>query len=148
MFNLLYPDSIFPVKAHQGDAGHDLFAHSVEEIAPYTLRYGTGVSVQIPEGFVGLLVPRSSIYKKNLRLSNSVGVIDSGYTGEIFCVFDVRFPEQYFNASDILNYKIAEKIAQLVVVPFYNSLPDSGLSVRYEKGFGSSDFKIATPVLN
>lgn len=80
----LVPSAVIPSYAKYGDAGLDLTATSKEyshELQSWV--YGTGIAVAIPEGYVGLIFPRSSIRKTNLLLSNSVGVIDSGYRGEI-----------------------------------------------------------------
>ena len=73
----LHPDSVIPSYALPGDAGMDLTAVS-REIDDYgNISYGTGLAFEIPEGYTGLIFPRSSICKKQLVLSNSVGVIDS-----------------------------------------------------------------------
>jgi len=81
-FKKLDPKAVIPTYANFGDAGADLVATSmkhvpstVEEAAYY--EYGTGLAMKIPEGYVGLLYPRSSISKKDLFLANAVGVIDS-----------------------------------------------------------------------
>ena len=79
----LHTKAVIPKYAKDGDAGMDLTA--VEAFADaYYITYRTGLSIEIPPGYVGLLFPRSSVYKKGQILSNSVGVIDSGYTGEVF----------------------------------------------------------------
>lgn len=67
----------FPKYAKPGDAGIDLTATEIEFEDSTQICYNTGISLEIPEGYVGLVFPRSSIYKKELSLSNSVGVIDS-----------------------------------------------------------------------
>lgn len=75
----LHPDAVIPVYAKAGDAGLDLTAISEswnEDDSMVT--YDTGLAVEIPEGHVGLLFPRSSVSKTRLNLANSVGVIDSG----------------------------------------------------------------------
>ena len=74
----LYEDSILPTKAHITDAGYDLYAHSKSYDDDGNVVYGSGVAMEIPQGYVGLVFPRSSNAKKGLILSNSVGVIDSG----------------------------------------------------------------------
>ena len=76
-----------PTKAHATDAGYDLYAASSSVDKDYNIVYGTGVAVEIPDGYVGLVFPRSSIASKDIMLSNSVGVIDSGYRGEIMAKF-------------------------------------------------------------
>lgn len=72
----LIPESVIPTYAKPGDAGMDLTAVSMETKGKY-IEYGTGLSLEIPEGYVGLIFPRSSISKTVLGLSNAVGVIDS-----------------------------------------------------------------------
>jgi dUTP pyrophosphatase len=79
----LVPEAVLPLYAKVGDAGMDLVATSVDYSNEYYIEYGTGLAVEIPEGYVGLIFPRSSNSKKDLQLCNSVGVIDSGYRGEI-----------------------------------------------------------------
>lgn len=79
----LSSDAVMPTKAHPTDAGFDLVATS-RNIDDYgNLVYGTGLAFEIPEGYVGFLFPRSSISKKNLILTNSVGVLDCHYPGEV-----------------------------------------------------------------
>ena len=82
----LHNDAVIPQYAKPGDAGMDLTAVDVSADLGY-LTYKTGIAIQIPEGHVGLLFPRSSIYKTGQTLSNCVGVIDSGYRGEIMMKF-------------------------------------------------------------
>ena len=77
-----------PIKAHKNDAGFDLTAMtSMYDKANRTLTCGTGLAIDIPPGYVGKIYPRSSIYKRGLVLCNSVGIIDSGYLGEIKAMF-------------------------------------------------------------
>lgn len=86
-FKKLSPDAVIPKKAHPTDAGLDLTATSRVFDEKGSLVYGTGLAAEIPSGYVGLVFPRSSIANKDLLLSNSVGVIDSGYRGEIMVKF-------------------------------------------------------------
>lgn len=79
----LHPDAVIPTKAHTTDAGLDLVATSRVFAADGTATYGTGLAFEIPEGHVGLLFPRSSVYKQDQHLTDSVGVIDAGYRGEV-----------------------------------------------------------------
>ena len=71
--------AVLPTKAHATDAGYDLYADSKSVDEYGNAVYGTGIAVEIPKGYVGLVFPRSSIFKYALALSNAVGVIDSGY---------------------------------------------------------------------
>ena len=79
--------AVMPNKAHTTDAGFDLVATSRVFDKHGAIVYGTGLAFEIPEGYVGLLFPRSSNAKKDLLLSNSVGVLDSGYRGEVMFKF-------------------------------------------------------------
>lgn len=122
-----------PSYANPGDAGLDLFAVSCDSTLNY-IEFGTGLSVEIEDGNVGLLFPRSSISKTGHRLLNSVGVIDSSYRGEI----KIRLSHTELN-----KYKIGDKIAQLlimelpkVIIKEVDSLNDSQ---RGDGGFGSTD---------
>lgn len=108
----LHPDAVIPKYAKPGDAGMDLTAVSVEdEYYNGNVVYNTGLAFEIPEGYVGLLFPRSSNSKKGLLLSNSVGVIDSGYRGEVSFKFKVL-------NSSMGVYKVGERIGQILIVPY------------------------------
>ena len=78
------------------------------------ISYGFGIALEIPKGWVGLIFPRSSVYKKNLDLTNCVGVIDSDYRGEISAKFRLLNP----NADNI--YVVGERAAQIVFVQHGN----------------------------
>ena len=127
-----------PTFAHDTDAAADLYA-PIEQIIPahsYGNMIKTGVKIQLPEGWLAMILPRSSMgVKTPLRLSNSVGLIDSGYRGELGVIYD--------NTSDN-DYKVnaGDRIAQLLVMPSYrfqakvvDILADSD---RGESGFGDS----------
>lgn len=83
----LREDAVLPSKAHATDAGFDLTAVSRVFDAEGNVTYGFGLAFEIPEGYVGLIFPRSSICRKDLALSNAVGVIDSHYRGEVSAKF-------------------------------------------------------------
>lgn len=114
-FKKLSEKAVLPVRAHKSDAGLDLTATSIttaiNECGQLMLVYHTDLAVEIPEGHVGLLFPRSSIYKKSLQQTNCVGVIDAGYRGELMVV--------YKTTTDVVPavYKEGERFAQLVIVP-------------------------------
>jgi len=132
-FKRLSDEAVVPRRAKLGDAGADLTATSVNTFVDYT-EYGTGIAVEIPEGYVGLVFPRSSISNKNQVLSNSVGVIDSGYRGEIRARFKSTGQSNKYNQGD--------RIAQLVIVPFvqaeYEEVQELSNTERGSGGFGSS----------
>lgn len=109
----LHPDAVIPSYSKKGDAGLDLTALTEKWDDTNTMvTYDTGIAVEIPEGYVGLVFPRSSICKTSLILSNSVGVIDSGYRGSI--KFKFRYPEEG------MVYDIGDRIGQLIVLPYPN----------------------------
>lgn len=126
-----------PVKAHSIDAGFDVKARNEFVIPPKeTVMIPTGVCVEIPVGMVGLLFPRSSISKTPLRMCNSVGVIDSGFTGEI------KVPLQNTHHNLMIHINQYDKIAQLVVVPLADVsieiVDELEESERGNGGFGST----------
>jgi dUTP pyrophosphatase len=94
-----------------GDAGADLTATSMNLSMGDHIVYGTGIAVEIPEGMVGLVFPRSSIRNTTLSMANSVGVIDSGYRGEILISFKM------LDKNEVVGYTIGDRIAQLVIMP-------------------------------
>ena len=87
----LHPDAVVPRYAHFGDAAVDLVATTKWKDDKGNICYGTGLAMEIPDNHVGLMFPRSSVSKKDLRLCNSVGVIDAGYRGDIIaCVDNIK----------------------------------------------------------
>lgn len=127
-----------PGYAKQGDAGIDLTAVEILSDTVNQITYGTGLSIEIPEGYVGLVYPRSSIRNKSLLLSNSVGVIDSGYRGEIQATFNKT---NSVHSNDSV-YAVGDRICQIIIVPYpkVNLIPVQSLSesIRGIKGFGST----------
>jgi dUTP pyrophosphatase len=110
----LHPDAIIPSYAKEGDAALDLTAVSMTSDPFRNIVYGTGLSLEIPDGYVGLLYPRSSVSKTGLSLANSVGVIDSGYRGEI--ILKYRFNKNLkiaYNNSP----QVGDRVGQLMIVP-------------------------------
>jgi dUTP pyrophosphatase len=112
------------------------------------VEYGTGIAVEIPEGYVGLIFPRSSLSKTSLILSNHVGVVDSGYRGEIkFRFKDTRMRsrieygiDQYFCSDTV--YKVGDRIGQLMIIPYpkieFEEVEELDSTNRGEGGFGST----------
>lgn len=132
----LHPEAVIPSFAKHGDAGMDLTAVSQSVDADSNFVYHLGIAVEIPEGYVGLLFPRSSNSKKDLLLSNSVGVIDSGYRGELMVKF------KYTTPNFPKHYEVGERVAQLVIMklPFIDvvEVDELSSSERGEGGFGST----------
>lgn len=134
----LSADAVLPFYSREGDAALDLTAISKETIdiggISYEV-YGTGISLEIPSGYFGQIVPRSSVYKAGRVLSNSVGVIDSNYRGEIKFIYVV-------NEKNQEGFKVGDRVGQILILPYpkihlveVNSLTESN---RGEQGFGSS----------
>ena len=127
-----------PTYAHETDAAADLYAidKTIIPAHSYGNKLRTGVKIQLPEGWLAFILPRSSIGAKTpLRLSNSVGLIDSGYRGELGVLYDNTSDEDYqINAGD--------RIAQLLVMPSYRFqakvVDILASSDRGETGFGDS----------
>lgn len=136
----LSDNAVVPSYAHDTDAGLDLVATSMSIIEDSEFgyyEYGTGLAVSIPDGHVGLIFPRSSISNTGMLLSNSVGVIDSGYLGEI------KFRFRYIKGTR--HYNVGEKVGQLIIMPYpkieFEEVEDLGESERGSGGFGSTDKK-------
>ncbi len=133
-FKKRHENAKIPSYTLQGDAGLDMTCVSVEDTGTH-LKYNTGLSVEIPQGHVGLLFPRSSICKKSLSLSNSIGVIDETYRGNILAIFNK-------NNNDLPVYEIGERCCQLIIIPYPKIQPvevdELQDSVRGENGIGST----------
>jgi dUTP pyrophosphatase len=132
----LSEDAVIPSYSKSGDAGMDLTITREIENTSFSVTYGFGIALEIPRGYVGLVFPRSSIRNQELILSNSVGVIDSGYRGELQATFKKT------NGLDSLKYKVGERAAQIVIMPYPNieliEFKDLGDSERGSGGFGST----------
>lgn len=135
-FKKLVETAKMPTKAHPSDAGADLTAVSREWNKEYGCWiYGTGIATEIPEGYVGLVFPRSSIRKYTLAQCNAVGVIDSSYRGEIMVSYKLTNNKEKI-------YEIGDKIAQLIILPYpevsYIEVESLSETDRGENGHGSS----------
>lgn len=133
----LHPNAVIPAYAKPGDAGMDLTCISEswnEDNSMVT--YDTGLAMEIPEGHVGLLFPRSSVSKTSLVLANSVGVIDSGYRGPI--MFKFRYPEEG------MVYDVGDRVGQIIILPYpqveFEEVEELSNTERGEGGFGSTGF--------
>ncbi len=145
----LKPNAIIPTYAKEGDAGMDLVATEILKDTPEQITYGMGIALEIPEGFVGLIFPRSSIRKTGLQLSNSVGVVDSGYRGELQATFNKIFGgERMYDEMKVKEiqpndfYKVGDRIAQIMIIPYppinFVEVEELSDSERGEGGFGST----------
>jgi dUTP pyrophosphatase len=132
----LNENAVIPSYAKDGDAGMDLVATRIISNTTFDVSYGTDLAMEIPNGFVGLVFPRSSIRKYELALSNSVGVIDSGYRGELQATFKKT------NGLDSLAYKVGDRIAQIMIIPYplieFDEVAELSDTERGEGGFGST----------
>lgn len=136
----LHLEAVVPQYAKDGDAGIDLFAISkTRNKETGYIEYSTGLAIEIPKGFVGLIFPRSSISNKFQYLTNSVGVIDSGYRGEIKFRFRNLFAID--EKADCI-YQPGEKVGQLMIIPYPNieleEVKELSETERGNGGFGSS----------
>src|SRR6187551_2930940 len=107
--------AVLPSRAHEGDAGLDLYACEAAHIGRGGERWsvGTGVGVEIPEGHAGLVVPRSGLARDHgIALVNSPGLIDSGYRGEVRVLLLNTDRNEAFEVS------VGDRIAQLLLVRF------------------------------
>lgn len=110
-FKKLYDDAVLPFYGSEEAAGLDCTVYSKEwDTDHHCYSYGLGFAVEIPKSYVGLLFPRSSIYKTCLSQTNAVGIIDSDYRGEVM----VKFYEN----SPTKGYNIGERCCQLIIVPY------------------------------
>lgn len=136
----LHPDAVIPTYAKVGDAGMDIYAVTDGKADKHgNMVYHTGIAMEIPEGYVGLIYPRSSVSKTPHSLRNHVGVIDSGYRGEI--IFKFGWVESS-NIEPITIYSAGDRIGQIIIMPYpkiefieTDKLSDSD---RGEGGFGST----------
>lgn len=163
----LNEDAVIPAYAHATDAGMDLVATS-KTIDEYgNVVYGTGIALEIPNGYVGLVFPRSSNSKKYLLLTNSVGVIDSGYRGEVTfkyrpSVMTVCYRKLKDRLAQLLlgsqrsqkrrgvhtetwhlsEYEVGDRIGQLIILPYpkvnFEEVEELSDSDRGTNGYGST----------
>lgn len=137
----LHPNATIPKYAKDGDAGMDLVATEIISNTTFDITYGTGIAMEIPKGYVGLVFPRSSIRKTDLFLTNCVGVIDSGYRGEIQATFKKVFGKNDIRIDEV-DYKIGDRIAQIMIIPYpsvtFVEVDELSQSERGEGGFGST----------
>lgn len=156
----LHEDAVIPTYSKFADAGMDLTATSKIFDKDGNVVYGTGLAFEIPTGFVGLLFPRSSNAKQDLLLSNSVGVLDSGYRGEVFFKFKptVIFADVGYGAGTdgenfdfitmpdqdylVRTYNVRDRIGQIIILPYpeveFEEVQELQDSERGTGGYGST----------
>lgn len=141
----LEKNAVIPSYAKHGDAGMDITAISKSYDEHGNVVYGTGLAFEIPNGYAGFLFPRSSNTKKDLILGNSVGVLDSGYRGEVV----LKFKSTIFNEETMRyeygysEYEIGDRIGQIIILPVpkieFVEVDELSSSDRGVGGFGSTD---------
>jgi dUTP pyrophosphatase len=132
----LDPNAVIPSYSKVGDAGMDLTITKELENTSFSVSYGFGIAMEIPKGYVGLVFPRSSVRNQDLILSNCVGVIDSGYRGELQATFKKT------QKLDSVKYKVGERGAQIIILPYptiyMTEVPELSDTERGTGGFGST----------
>lgn len=133
----LSKEATIPTYAKYGDAGLDLTAVS-RRITDKFIEYDTGLAFEIPNGFVGLLFPRSSVTNKTLMVKNSVGVVDSCFRGSVRVRFETTEKDQYM--ADI--YEVGDRVGQIIIMPYpkIELIESDQLSEteRGDNGYGST----------
>lgn len=150
-------DIVVPKLATEGSAGFDICCTEIEyEPKTQTILMHTGLHVEIPEGYVGLLFMKSSVFRRTDRLTNAVGVIDSDYRGEIMARFECNtsaflkniedesfWPFKRFGYVRKNSYKLGEAIMQMIIVPIpsvtFVEVDTLSATERDHKGFGGAD---------
>lgn len=154
----LNEDAVIPTYSQNGDAGMDLVATSKSFDTDGNVVYGTGLAFEIPKGFVGLIFPRSSNAKQQLLLSNSVGVIDSGYRGEVMLKF--KSSASSFSLKSLfklifnpdakmtlinnvkISYNVGDRIGQIIILPYpqieFKEVEELSETERGNGGYGST----------
>ena len=131
----VHPRAVLPTYAKDGDAAMDLHATEIIKDKWGNYVYLTGVAVEIPPGHVGLLFPRSSVSKTSMSLANSVGVIDSGYRGEIMLKY------RHINSLNPF-YKVEDRVGQIMIIPHpkieFIEVEELSITDRGDGGFGST----------
>ena len=138
---ILSEDAVVPTCGSTFAAGSDLHAcidnNGCIDIGPHeTMMIGTGIAMEIPEGYVGLVFARSGLACKNgLAPANKVGVIDSDYRGEIKVAL-----HNHTDQNKKINHH--DRVAQIVIVPYlsveFNTVDELSETLRNQGGFGSS----------
>lgn len=133
-FKKLSPSAVVPRKAHASDAGFDLVAVSKRKDKDGNFVYGTGLAFEIPDGFVGLVFPRSSVSARCMTMANCVGVIDSCFRGEVTAKFRPHLFAKPYDKGD--------RVAQMIIMPYphidFVEVDELSESDRGEGGYGST----------
>lgn len=133
----LTTSATLPTRAHEHDAGLDIYADEATFLDYHPRLISTGIAVYIPPGYVGFITPRSGLATKHgVQVVNTPGTIDAGYTGELKVCLATK------NSGQVLQINRRDRIAQLVIVPIttpavveVDELPETARSTG---GFGST----------
>ena len=134
---VLNEDAIIPTRGSEKAAGYDLYSTKDETIMPHeTVKIGTGLAIQPPEGYFGAIFARSGLATKfGINLGNGVAVIDEDYTGEYIVAL-------HNDSCDPVSIKKGDRIAQLVFLPYidaeFNEVKELNDTERGNGGFGST----------
>ncbi len=134
--------AVVPSYSKKGDAGLDFTAVNISKDNVGNITYHTGLAVAIPDGYVGLLFPRSSISKKQQFLTNCVGVIDSGYRGEIMAKFKpvMGTYDTILELFESNEYQVGDRIVQMIIIPYpqieFEEVAELSETERGYGGFG------------
>jgi dUTP pyrophosphatase len=134
----LKENAVIPTRAHPGDAGLDLYSTEIAHLGPgERWSVGTGIALEIPEGYAGLVLPRSGLAREHgIALVNAPGLIDAGYRGEVRVLLLNTDP------AETVRIEAGARIAQLVVTPVAIAEPvevaELSDTARGDGGFGSS----------
>ena len=140
----LHEGAKVPSYSKEGDAGLDFTAVEISRDNVGNITYHTGLAVEIPQGYVGLLFPRSSISKKQQFLTNCVGVIDSGYRGEIMAKFKpvMGTYDTILDLFESNEYEIGDRVVQLLIIPYpqieFEEAEELSETERNTGGYGST----------
>lgn len=133
-FKKLSPSAVVPRKAHASDAGFDLTCTRYEVTNGELFTYHTDIAVEIPDGYVGLLFPRSSVSARCMTMANSVGVIDSCFRGEVTAKFRPHLFAKPYDKGD--------RVAQMIIMPYphvdFVEVDELSESDRGDGGYGST----------
>ncbi len=144
----LHKDAVIPKYETDGSVGMDLTAVSKDYDEQGNIVYGTGLAIQIQEGYYADLRPRSSISKYDLTLANSVGTIDSDYRGELILKFKPTLRKStwsggVYEVDTVCEYDIGDRIAQIVILPYpkvyFVEVDELYETERGTGGFGSTN---------
>ena len=143
----LHEGAKVPSYSKEGDAGLDFTAVEISRDNVGNITYHTGLAIEIPEGYVGLLFPRSSVSKKQQFLTNGVGVIDSSYRGEIMAKFKpvMGTYDTILDLFESNEYQVGDRIVQMIIIPYpqieLEEVEELSDTERGYGGFGSTNHK-------